>query len=412
MPEFLSLVPPDNARDTLLKHIEYSPGISQIPVFEALDRVLAMDIVSNENLPAFVRSTVDGYAVRCVDTFGSTETMPSFFSIIGEVRMGEKTDLTLSEGQCAVIHTGGMLPQGADAVVMIEHTQKSIANEIEVFRAIGKGENILHQGEDVEIGERIFSKGNVIQIGDIGGLLALGFVSIPVFNLPKVGIISTGDELVEPGDTLLPGKIRDINSYTLSNLIRKYGGIPKTYGIVRDNPDSLARMMRQAHMENDLVIVTAGSSASVRDYTSDVVNLLGSPGVLVHGVNVRPGKPTILGYCDHKPVIGLPGNPVSALVIAMLFVLPVLRKLRGEVQVEPLVDQRVRVSINVSSVTGREDWVPVKFLSPGRDGILVVEPIFYKSNLIFSVIRADGFVKIGSDANGIMPNDILDFYRI
>jgi molybdopterin molybdotransferase len=413
MPEFLNLLSVDKA---LGKINEYLNKIiipeEFIKTEQGLSRILSKSIVSSENLPAFTRSTVDGYAVKSRDTFGASESLPGFFEVIGEVKMGQSTNLFLDSGQTAIIHTGGMLPGGADSVVMIENTQISTANEIEILKAVGAGENLILAGEDVKSGDEVFKSGVVLRPGDIGGLMALGKTEIQVFKTPKIGIVSTGDEVVSPNEELKMGQVRDINSFTLSTLVEKYGCISKRYGIVADEPDELTKILKTAFNENDLVIVTAGSSASVRDHTAEVIQTLGEPGVLVHGVNVRPGKPTILAICDGKPVIGLPGNPVSAFVIAQMFVVPIIEKLKGNNNPNIRHYKTGKISINIASAAGREDWVPVKFLDQKINDVQVVEPIFYKSNLIFSIIRADGFIRIKPDVTGLIAYEDVEIILV
>ncbi len=330
MPEFLELLPPGEALALLLRNLpEIAPQVELIPTAQALGRVTARAIVSPEALPAFPRSTVDGYAVRSGDTFGAGDTLPAYLTLIGEVPMGKPASMTVGLGQAVLIHTGGMLPDGADAVVMLEYTQAARPGELEVLKAVGAGENILDAGEDVAPGDEVLPAGVRLRPAEIGGMLALGLLEAPVARPPRIGILSSGDEVVDPDKKPTSGQVRDINSYTLSALVQSQGGLPVRYGIAPDEAGALRERMQRALDECDAVIVTAGSSASARDLTAQVVNSLGEPGVLVHGVNVRPGKPTILAVCGGKPVIGLPGNPVSALVIAGLFVSPVVRRLLG-----------------------------------------------------------------------------------
>jgi len=338
MPEFLTLLPPDDARALLLSHLSTPRIVSElIDVSSSLGRILTEDIIAPHPLPEFQRSTVDGYAVHARDTFGTSDSLPAYLTLTGEVPMGDAPPFELQAGQCALIHTGGMLPNGADAVVMLEYsqhisrdTQLSVPTyEIEILRAVANGENVIRVGEDVAQGQLVQAKGNLMRPAEIGGLLALGITSVRVARKIRVGLISTGDEVIDPSQAPRPGQVRDINSYTLSALVEKNGGEAKRYGIVNDQFDAVKDVTAKALDECDLVVITAGSSASTRDMTADVVRSLGQPGVLVHGINTRPGKPTILGVCNGKAIIGLPGNPVSALVNGYLFVLPVIEKLLG-----------------------------------------------------------------------------------
>lgn len=436
MPEFLTLLPPDQARDELLSHFSQTAPFDQtqgridsesIEVVHALGRFTASDVFAPHPLPGFPRTTVDGYAVRARDTFGASDSLPAYLKLIGEVPMGDTPSFEIGAGQCALIHTGGMLPNGADAVVMVEYTQQisdvskdlgGLPREIEIFKSVADGENVIRIGEDVAQNQLVIPKGTKIRPAEIGGLMALGFTSISVAKKPRVGLISTGDEVIDPGQTPRPGQVRDINSYTLGALVEKSGGEVVRYGIFSDQFQVLKEAAAKALSECDLVIITAGSSASTRDMTADVIRTLGEPGVLVHGINTRPGKPTILGVCNGKAVIGLPGNPVSALVNGYLFVVPVIEKCLGALP-KPKATVQAKLTVNLSSQAGREDWWPVKLLRPERspegakskDG-WQAEPIFGKSNLIFTLASADGLLRIHPDATGLSAGEIVEVILI
>jgi len=410
MPEFLELLPPRDALARWMSSLSFSIESEEIETTAALGRVTSQAVVAAEPLPAFPRSTVDGYAVKAADTYGASDALPAYLQLIGEVPMGAAPEVTLGPAQCALIHTGGMLPQGADAVVMLEYTQTTGRNEIEVLRAAAVGENVLKVGEDVDAGEVVIPAGTRLRAAEIGGLMALGFTRVRVAPRPRVGIISSGDEVVTPGQAVLPGQVRDVNTYTLSALVEHNGGIPVCYGITPDREEALYSKARQALDECDVVVISAGSSASTRDLTARVINRLGEPGVLVHGVNVRPGKPSILAVCDGKAAIGLPGNPVSALVIARLFLSPLLLALQGQqVRQEP-VRLKARLTLNIASQAGREDWVPVRLEKDCSDGeaIYRAEPVFGKSNLIFTLARADGLLRIPPEANGVSAGEVVE----
>ncbi len=399
MSEFLTLTTPDEALELFLGQFSPEIRVEEIPAAAALDRVTAMAISAPFPLPAFRRSTVDGYAVRAADTFGAGETLPAYLTLIGEIAMGAEAVLELSPGQCAQIHTGGMLPAGADAVVMVEHTEQARPGEVEIGRAVAVGDNVLQVGEDVETNQEVIAAGVRIRPAEIGGLMALGLPRLSVVARPKIAIISSGDEVVPPGKLLLGGQVYDVNSYTMQALIQRVGGEPVLQGIVSDDYQVLKSVAEKALATCDAVLLTAGSSVSARDLTAQVIQSLGSPGVLVHGINIRPGKPTILGLCDGKPVIGLPGNPVSALVVAELFVKALIERLLGLSRKSLRGSVEARLAINLSSVSGREDWVAVR-LDPEAES-LRAEPVFGRSNLIFTLVRADGLVKIPASANGL-----------
>jgi molybdopterin molybdotransferase len=339
--------------------------------------------------------------------------LPAYLNLIGEVPMGDAPAFALDAGQCALIHTGGMLPEQADAVVMLEYTQSAQKKEIEIFRAVAEGENVIQIGEDVTQGQLIQPKGSLMRPAEIGGLMALGITQVRVVRKIRVGLISTGDEVIDPSQSPRPGQVRDVNSYTLSALIEKSGGIADRYGIIADTFDSLKEIAAKALSECDVVIITAGSSASARDMTANVIRSLGVPGVLVHGINTRPGKPTILGVCNGKAVIGLPGNPVSALVNGYLFVVPVIEKLLG-VRPKPKPTVPAHLTVNLSSQAGREDWWPVKLIRNRKSEIenWDADPIFGKSNLIFILASADGLLRIPPDATGLSAGGMVEVYLL
>jgi molybdopterin molybdotransferase len=432
MPEFLHLQTPDDARSLLLLSLpDPQPAAETIDTTQALGRVTALPVEAPHPLPAFNRSAMDGYAVYAVDTFGASESLPAYLKVVGEVSMGAQPGFDIQPGEAALIHTGGMLPASADAVVMLEYTQmvgkgdlhgRSGAGtspaptpEIEISRAVAEGENVLRIGEDVRQGQVVIPAGRRIRPAEIGGLMALGMTQVSVVKPPRIGLISSGDEVVRPEQTPRPGQVRDVNSYTLCALVTKSGGEPVLFGIVPDDLETMKQAAQRALSECDLVIITAGSSSSARDMTADAIRSLGKPVVLVHGVNIRPGKPTILAVCEGKAVIGLPGNPVSALVIADLFVVPVIEKLLGLPPDRPRPSLLARLTINVPSQAGREDWVAVRLLPPslsprerGVGEVPLAEPIFSKSNLIFSLVAADGLVHIPPEANGVSAGEIVE----
>jgi molybdopterin molybdotransferase len=349
---------------------------------------------------------MDGFAIRAADTFGATEGLPAYLNVVDEVLMGRAPTRALSQGDCARIATGGMLPEGADAVVMVEQTQEVGPTSIEALRAVAPGENVVQVGEDVRTGDAILSRGHVLRPQDLGGLVALGLTRVSVARQLRVGIVSGGDELVDPEQTPAPGQIRDINSYTLMSLIRRDGHIPCLAGVLPDDYAALEAASRRALADDDVLILSAGSSVSARDMTAQVVDSLGRPGVLVHGVSLKPGKPTILAVCDGKAVFGLPGNPVSCMVTYDLFVRPTLAHLIGAVA-PPRQTVSATLTRNVASATGREDYIQVR-LERRADGRLDAIPVFGKSNLIFTLIRADGMLKIPLDAGGLTAGTQVD----
>lgn len=412
MPEFFNVLPPDEARELLLSALRPLGEQELIATEDALDRVTATTINAPEALPAFRRSTMDGYAVRAVDTFGASESLPAFLRVVGEVPMGRAAAVSLAAGDAAIVHTGGMLPDTADAVVQVEHTQLagaipmgSFPHEIEVLKAVAVGQNVLQVGEDVALDAAILPAGHTMRPQDLGGLLALGLTQVPVARRPVVGILATGDEVVPPSEKAGPGQIRDINSYTIAGQARLAGGQPQLRGIVGDQYETLRAAAATALAECDMVVMTAGSSVSVRDLTVKVINSLGQPGVLLHGVATRPGKPTIVGVVGGKPVLGLPGNPVSAMIQFDMFGVPAIRRLLGATNATPRAQVWARLSLNVPSESGREDYVPVRLGSDERGP--TAEPVFGKSNLIYTLVNADGLIKVPLNKSGLLAGELV-----
>jgi molybdopterin molybdotransferase len=412
MPEFLNLIPLETALARLLEELGEAPAFrtETLPVDQALDRFLAQEIRAPSPLPPFNRSTVDGYAVRARDTFGANPSLPAYLRITDEVRMGTAPGRVLNPGETAIIHTGGMMPEGADAVVMLEDAQPSSAAEVEVLRPAAVGENVLMTGEDVEKDEIVLTTGARLRPQEIGGLLALGIARVGVLAKPRVGVISTGDELVHPDSDPGEAQIRDINSFTLAALVDRHQGEPILHGIVADDFDRVAGAVQKSHAEDDIVIVTAGSSVSARDITSAAIETLGLPGVLAHGISIKPGKPTILALAGGKPVIGLPGNPVSAFVIAGLLLPPILRRLLGVDMETATATVKAKLTTNIPSAAGREDYIPVKLTK--RNENWFADPVHGRSNLIFTLVRSDGLIRIPPHATGLAAETTVEVIPI
>ncbi len=343
---------------------------------------------------------MDGYAVRAADTFGASEAAPAYLLFGGEVAMGRAATLRVGPFGAARIHTGAMLPAGADAVIMVEDTNAH-GDEIELLSSVATGENIVHAGEDVRCGELALDAGRRLRAQDLGGLAALGVTSLEVVMRPRIAVLSTGDEVVPVTATPGPGQVRDINATTVAAVIEAAGGEPVACGIAPDDEAALLVATQAALADADALVLSAGSSVSDRDLTARVVERLGAPGIFVHGIAIKPGKPTLVAFAGHKPVIGLPGNPASALVLAWRLVAPLVRRLGGEAgdggggacELDAVLSAPVR------SRPGREDYVPCTLERAG-DFIRAV-PIFGKSNLIFTLIRADGMIRIPLDQSGV-----------
>ncbi|NPA90087.1 MAG: molybdopterin molybdotransferase MoeA [Chloroflexi bacterium] len=405
--ELFQVLAPEVAWQVFRSHLHPHVRRETIPTEDALDRVLADDLLAPHDLPMFRRSTVDGYAVAAQDTYGASPGLPAFLTVVGEVPMGRAPEVDVGVGEAVLVHTGGMIPESADAVVMLENVQQVDEESIEVFHPVAPGENVIQVGEDIRAGEPILPRGHRLRPQDLGGLMALGITQVPVARPPRVAIISTGDEVIPPDQTPTLGQVRDINSYTLSALTLRAGGHPWRLGIVPDKPEALRAALKKAQAEADIIVLSAGSSVSARDMSAEEINKLGRPGVLVHGISQRPGKPTILAVCDGTPVIGLPGNPVSAMVNFIYFAIPTIRLWLGAREERPCT-VKARLARNIPSIPGREDWIQVRLEE--RDGELWAVPVLGKSNLIYTLIRSDGMFLVPLDSNGLPEGSEVEVF--
>lgn len=392
------------AQEVLEEHINFSQ-YQTVPLLSSLGRVLAKDVTAQEDVPGFNRSTMDGFAVRAADTFGASEGLPAYLDIAGEVLMGKEPAGELTVGQAWSIPTGGMLPKGADAVVMIEYTEELDQHTIAVTKPVAPGENVVRRGEDVPVGSVVLAAGSRVRPQDLGILSATGVTEVPVLAQLKVGIISSGDEVISPEKVPQPGQVRDINSYTLFGLVAQGGGIPKIYGIVKDNFEALKATLQQAVSENDIVLVSGGSSVGTRDVTARVMNELGRPGLLFHGLNIKPGKPTIGAVVNGKPIFGLPGHPVSAMVAYNLLVDPLVRWGKYSHAAQEIA-LRAKITRNTRSAAGREDFIRVRLYV--EKGELMAEPVLGKSGLINTMVKADGIARIPEGKEGVEAGEYVE----
>lgn len=392
MKAFTKLLTPQDARDVFARaYAPESPGTERVPLAQSLRRVLAQEVWASSDLPAFDRSTVDGYAVRAADTTRASSGTPVHLQVVGEVLMGEPVQFAVGAGQAARIPTGGMVPEGADAVVMQEHAVRT-DGMVSVERPVKAHDNVLPRGADVRSGEVIVRPGRRLRPQDLGLLAGLDVPEVTVYRRPRVAIIATGDELVPPGRPLRGSQIHDMNTYTLAGLIDDAGGIAKSYGIVQDNLALLVERAKLAHRECEMVILAGGSSVGEKDVVADAIAALGEPGPIVHGIAIRPGKPTILAVAGGKPVFGLPGNVVSAMVIFDQFVRPVLNAIAG-LREPPRPGGTIRARLTRTVTTGdREDHIRISLVE--RTGSLWAAPLPGGSAIITSMVRADGLVTI------------------
>jgi len=401
------LISVEKALELLMKSSPFkTPAEINLPIEEAYGMILSRDAISSENLPGFSRSTVDGFAVNSSDTFGATETLPSYLTVKAEILMGQEPDYIIEKGEVAKVATGGMLPGGTDAVVMLEHTQQIDEKIVEILKPVAPGENVIQAGEDAQQGEHILKTGHRLRPQDIGALAGLGITVISVYEKPKVSIVSTGDEIVPAHQQLMPGQVRDINSYTLSGLISLAGGVPIRKGIFSDTYDVLRDIVVQSLRDSDMVLITGGSSVGTKDITAKVINDMGKPGVLFHGVSLKPGKPTIGGIIDSFPIFGLPGHPAAVTVSFEIFVKPVLEELSGLCRNKLDGDKNTvvaKIAKNISSSPGRQEHIAVALEE--RNGELWAVPILGKSGLITTLTKADGTFVIPLRKLGVLEGE-------
>ena len=370
-------------------------GTESVCLGEAMGRVLAEDIAATEYVPDFDRSTVDGYAVRARDTFGCTDAIPAILPVQAEVFMGEGADFELNPEECVAVPTGGAIPKGADSVVMLEYTEDYGDGTIGISKSVAPGENRIFRGDDVYPGKVILHKGRVLSSQDIGALAAIGRVQVPVMQKLTVGVISTGDELVPPEVVPAPGQVRDVNSPMLEAMLSTFGVKVINYGIVIDNEALLSEKVHKAVSECDAVLLSGGSSVGFKDAACRIIESMGS--LLLHGIAIKPGKPTILGKTGNKPLVGLPGHPVAAYFITKLFVLPLLSVLSGRKQAS--YTTTAKVTENIGANHGRAQYQCCRL--ERKDGQLYAYPIRGKSGLITTLAGADGYFCIDRDCEGL-----------
>jgi molybdopterin molybdotransferase len=382
-------------------------GSERVSLPKATGRILAEDLIADDDLPDFPRAIVDGYAVKGSSTFGSSEGNPAYLTISGSIAMGESPEFTIGPGEAARIATGGMLPRGADSVVMIEHTEAIDDTTIEVYRSVAPGQNMIAIGEDIKKESQVLMKGQMIRPQESGLLAALGKQQVAVFQKPVIGIISTGDEIVPISEKPNRGQIRDINTYTLSGLIHEAGAVGVSYGIVRDDFKILFEKCKLALDQCDMILISGGSSVGARDFTVDVLSALQDSKILVHGISISPGKPTILANVQNKAFWGMPGHVVSAMIVFSQVVKPFIEHISGQVGGQKKERRlQARLSRNVASRQGRIDFIRVQLrLEKGR---LWADPVLGKSGLISTMVNADGLVEIDINTEGLDKGAVVE----
>jgi molybdopterin molybdotransferase len=402
--EFFKVKTVEETYQLIRDYVKPNDKIVKKSLYDVLHFVLAEDITVKENVPNFRRSSVDGYAVRASDTFGSSESMPGFVTVAGEVKMGMEPPRALFAGEAMYVPTGGMVPEGSDAIVMVEHCE-DLSGLLNVFKQVAPGENIISIGEDLEAGEILLTKGTRLRPQELGALASQGILEVPVYQKPIVGYLSTGDEIV-PIEKEKPslGEVRDMNGITIGAMVAEWGYEFIHDGIVYDNEQELETRTKALLEKVDCLILSGGSSVGTKDYSVDVIERLGDPGVFVHGISIKPGKPTILAVADGKPIIGLPGHPASAMIIFQLFGRPILNGIQGYFEEEKQLAKAI-ITKNIPSSPGRTDYIRVRLYEDNSQWY--AEPILGKSSLISTLVKSEGLVEIPSVNEGVQKGDFV-----
>ena len=389
-------------------------GMETVELDACRGRVLALDLISGEDLPLADRSSMDGYAVRAADVFGAGESSPAYLECKGDVAVSEYPRFKVKPGHCARIPTGGCLPSGTDSVVMVEYTHELGSGTVEIRKSVAPGENVMLKGEDVAKGRLALSAGTCLRTQEIGFSAALGQKELVVHEKPKVGIISTGDEVVPVDSKPSPGKVRDVNSYTVRCLSEDAGAKTIFYGIVRDDLETLTSALEKALSENHIVFLSGGSSVGTRDLTIQALESLPRSKVLAHGVGISPGKPTVLARVGDKTVMGLPGQTASAQVVMLVLGQPLIRCVGGH---SPALDglsrptRKAVLARNSASKQGREDYLRVSL--EHRDGHPpLAHPVLGKSGLMRTLVRSHGLVVIPESCEGFYKGQEVDVWLI
>lgn len=407
--EFFKVVSPQEAQESLNTIFGAHPlRTERISILEAAGRTLSEDVRAPYDVPEFDRSTVDGYAIVATDSHGATDTIPSILTLLGEVRMGEAAQGEVRSGTAIYVPTGGMMPQGATGVVMIEHTERMDDQTLLLYKPIAKGENMLLRGEDMRVGASVLARGRVLDAAGIGALAALGIAEVSVYARPRVTILSTGDEIVAIDAPLTEGKVRDINSYALAVLCERAGCTVVHRAIVGDDYEQLRAAVASALAGSELVLLSGGSSVGARDYTSQVLASFAGRGVISHGLSIKPGKPTLLAECEGKLVVGLPGHPVSALIVLGAVVVPHIHQRLGNV-IHP-ASVRATITQNFPSSPGKQTYQMVR-LEQRADG-LYAHPIFGKSGMITLLCEADGYIVLSAQEEGVNKGEERSVYML
>ena len=407
--EFFNVVSIKEGRSIMKENFkDYKFTLQYINIDNCLNRVLAEDIYSKINVPEFNRSTVDGYSIKAEDSHGATSSIPSIINILGEINMGEAIKSSVKSGEAYYVPTGGMIPEGANGMIMIENTEKMDENTILLYKPIFQGENIISIGDDIKKGELALEKGRRINAEVLGVLAALGVFQVPVYSKPKFYIISTGDELISIEEQLTLGKIRDVNSYTLTALIENVGGEFVGKSIIKDVYDLLQDEVKKALEISDIVLISGGSSVGTKDYTHKVIDSFNGKGVLFHGLAIKPGKPTIVGEANGKLICGLPGHVVSSIIVFKALLEYFVREKLGIEEIAPRI--KAIMTNNFPSNPGLETYQMLKIKE--EDGIFYGTPTFGKSGMISLLSKSQGYIIISAHEEGINKGAEREVYLL
>ncbi|MDO5448086.1 MAG: molybdopterin-binding protein [Clostridia bacterium] len=376
----------------------------EVSLLSSVGRVLAEDILANEDVPGFNRSTVDGFAVKASDTFGCSDSIPAILDFKGEVLMGESPTFAIDKDECAYVPTGGELPAGADAMVMLEFSEDYGDGTRAMLKPSAPGQHVTFRGDDVKVGQTVLKSGSRLSARHVAALASLGYSKVKVYKKLVVSVISTGDELIDVTENPVGAQIRDINSYELCGALLELGCEINRVGIVIDELPLLEKAVTDALEKSDMLIVSGGSSVGVKDATFKVYDKLGN--VLFHGIAIKPGKPTILANIDGKPCFGLPGHPLAAFYVFNLFVKPLVIKMSGDLGTSKSLKKTLPVALSIPSNHGREECMGVRFVI--KDGKEMVEPVYAKSGLVSNLSMIDGFIRIGRDCEGVSQGDEVE----
>ena len=400
---FKHLTPTRDALKILTSQLPRKPvEVEVIPLSSALRRVLAEDIFSPINLPSFDRAAMDGYAVKAQNTYGASTSSPI---LLNAVRKTGPETFTIKNGEVSSVVTGGSMPAGADAVVMIEYTKQLADGTVEVCAEVHPAENVSRIGEDLRKGTLVLKKGERLLPQDLGMLACLGIDQVKVSRKLKVAVVSTGNE-IQDRPSASSGKIPDVNRPTLLNAIREVGCEPVDLGIAVDEFDVIQDKLKQALSTADIVLVTAGTSVGPHDFVPQVINSLGKPGLLVHGVAMRPSMPTGLGIVDGKPIISLPGYPVSAYLAFLEFVPPLIDHLLGTVSL-PKPTVKAKLARRVAGVLGSRTYIRVRVTQ--REGNAYVEPVSVSgAGILSSLVMANGFIIVPENVEGYEEGEMVE----